>query len=239
MKAVILASGVGSRLRPFTDENPKTLVRVCGKELLSRIVDTLLEYHITDIVFTTGHLEDMLKKFMAANYPSLSPAYVRNPDYENTNYIYSMWLARDAMAGDDILLFHSDVLFEPHLLGRLLDQKVSGVLVHKTEVSAKDFNARIKDGLITEIDVRLTGDGLRFLAPLYKLRQEDFVSWMEAIGQFVKEGRTKEYAEHAFNEMSPQFPLSPVYFQKNELCMEVDDFDDLQKGAEILRRKAL
>lgn len=234
MKAVILASGIGSRLRPFTNENPKTLVQVRGKELLSRIVDTLLKYHITDIVFTTGHLEDRLKEFMAANYSSLAPTYVRNSDYENTNYIYSMWLARDAMAGDDVVLLHSDVLFEPHLLGRLIDQEGSGVLVHKTEASAKDFNARIKDGLITEIDVRITGDSLRFLAPVYKLRQEDFAAWMEAVGRFVKEGRTKEYAEHAFNEMSPQFPLHPVYFQDDELCMEIDDFDDLEKGSRFL-----
>ncbi|MBI2452633.1 MAG: NTP transferase domain-containing protein, partial [Parcubacteria group bacterium] len=96
MKAVILASGIGSRLRPFTNENPKTLVQVRGKELLSRILDTLLEHNITDIVFTTGHMEKNLKAFMEERYPSLHPVYVRNPDYETTNYIYSMWLARDA-----------------------------------------------------------------------------------------------------------------------------------------------
>jgi len=236
MKAVILAAGLGSRLKPFSHDKPKTLTKVHGKELLARIVDTVLGHNITDFVFTTGHLEEKLKEFMAERYPSLKPVYVRNPDYADTNYIYSMWLAKEAMAGDDILLFHSDVLFEPHLLGRLLAKEGSATLVAETETPAKCLSARIKNGLIIEVDSKLAGDNLYALTPFYKFTQEDFAKWMEASGKFIEAGRVTEYAEHAFNEMFPQFPLHPVYFTEHEICMEIDDLEDLKKGEAHLQK---
>jgi len=234
MKAVILASGLGKRLLPLTQDKPKGLVQIGGKELIARILDAVIEQGITNIVFTTGHEAQKLREFVGAHYPSLHVTYVHSPLFATTNYIYSWWLARDAILGDDILLFHSDMLFESDLLSRLMAQKGSAVLVSAAGPSKKDFNARIENGFVKEIGTKITGPNLRFLAPLYKLEKDDVALWTNAIDQFVQQGKTTNYVEDAFNAMSPQFELRPVYFEENELCMEVDDFDDLKKANEYL-----
>ncbi len=236
MKAVILASGLGKRLAPLTKDKPKGLVQVGGKELVARILDSIIAQGITNVVFTTGHEAQKLREFVGAHYPSLHVTYVHSPLFATTNYIYSWWLARDVILDDDILLFHSDMLFEPHLLSRLIAKKGSAVLVSGALASKKDFNARIENGLIKEIGTKITGPGLRFLAPLYKLQKDDVALWTKAIDQFVQEGKTTNYAEDAFNAMLSQFELHPVYFEENELCMEIDDFEDLKKGTEFLER---
>ena len=99
MKALILASGLGTRLKPLTDDKPKTLIQVGGKELLARIADAIIENGIIDVVMTTGHFEEKLKAFMCSYYPQLRVTYVNNPDYATTNYIYSQWLPRAPRAG--------------------------------------------------------------------------------------------------------------------------------------------
>lgn len=234
MKAIILASGLGSRLRPLTDEKPKTLIQIGEKELLTHIMDAFLEHEINDFVFTVGYLEQQIREFIASRYPSLQVTYVTNPKYDSTNYIYSLWLARDMIANDEVILIHSDVLFQPDLLERLLREKGSSALVHESQASQKDFNAKIQDGLIKEIGVKVSGPDARFLAPLYKLSKEDFALWMNEADRFVQKQRTSHYMEDAFNEMVSQFALRPVYFQEHEICMEIDDFDDLERAHSLL-----
>src|SRR3989338_24011 len=236
MKAIILASGVGRRLRPLTDELPKPLVKVGGKELLARILDTLVARGITEVVFTTGHMEDKIKQFVQSRYPSLHTSFVLNPRYSETNYIYSLWLAKEAIGNEhDVLLFHSDMLFDPALLDRLLSHPKSGVLVQKgNAISPKDFNARVEDDVVKEVRVKISGPNVSFCAPIYKLKAEDLNLWMAEIEKFVQQERLSHYSEDAFNEMIPQLVLHPVYFEDHELCMEVDDFEDLEKATKLL-----
>ena len=235
MKALIFASGLGTRLRPLTDDKPKTLVQVGGREILGRMLDALVQNNIEDVVITTGHLGEKIKEFVTARYPQVHATYVNNPDFATTNYIYSLWLARDALAGSDILSLHADMIFDRTLVGRLLACGGSAVLVQEGEhPSPKDFNARVESGLVKEVRTKITGRGVSFCAPVYKLTGKDCGQWMGAIGQFINEGKTKNYAEDAFNTMSPQFPLFPVFFTSEELCMEIDDFEDLEKAETLL-----
>lgn len=230
MKAIILASGPGSRLFPLTKEIPKTLVEVNGVSLLERIIQSLIENNITDIIIATGYLEEKIKEFIKEKFPELKITFVKNPIYDRTNYIYSLWLARDPIGKDDIILLHGDLFFEPKLVGRILKEDKSCVLVSKNkEIPEKDFKARIKDGLITEIGVNIFGDDARFLLPLYKIVKDDFKAWLEGIEKFIKEGKVDCYAENVFNVMENRFKLYPVYYE-NEFAMEIDNLDDLEKA---------
>ena len=87
-QALILASGIGIRLLPLTDNIPKCLIEVKGKTLLGRIIDSLLENNINDIIITTGHLEEKIKEFIKKEYPQIKVEFVFNPKYGTTNYIY-------------------------------------------------------------------------------------------------------------------------------------------------------
>jgi choline kinase len=148
MKALILASGEGKRLRPLTYKTPKPLLKIIeDKTILDYQMDNLIGCGINDIIITTGPFEDKIKEHVEKNYPDLNVSYVHNPRYETTNYIYSLWLTKD-LIDDDIILLHGDLLFDKKLLERLINEKCENcVLVNRTiNPPEKDFKAVIETG---------------------------------------------------------------------------------------------
>jgi choline kinase len=121
MKAIILAAGVGRRLSPVTDTTPKCLIRVGGKTILERMLDSLISAGINDICLVVGHLKDKIKLVIGQNYKGIAVHYIPNPDYERGS-ILSVWAARSCFDGG-ILLMDSDVLFESAVLDKLVKSK--------------------------------------------------------------------------------------------------------------------
>jgi len=234
MKAIILASGVGRRLRPLTDRYPKSLLRVGGKTLIDYQLEALVKHGVCDIVITTGHLgkklEDHVRKTSA-----IPVQFVYNPEYERTNYIYSLWLTKDRV-DDDVILLHGDLIFDSVLIKKLLEAQGDLVLVNRHMLSPeKDFKALIKRGRVVRIGVNLSGPGTFFCAPLYRFSKADFLLWLDRIDDFVMQGKINCYAEDAFNEISNNVLLSPLYFK--EFCMEIDTKADLEKTRRYLQNK--
>ena len=220
--------------KPLTEKQPKCLVKVGEITILEGIIDPLLANRIDKIVITTGPYEGMIKRFVKEKYPQLQVVYVRNPIYTKTNYIYSLWLARGDLKNDDVLYFHGDLYFDPCLIKKILAFPHSGALIQKDFVPKKDFKAMVEDGLIKKIGVDVFGQGAGFCLPIYKFLENDWQKWMGKMNQYIKKGKTDCYAENAFNEISDQIKLYPVYFQK-EYGMEIDDFDDLKKAKELCK----
>src|SRR3989304_3683070 len=108
MKSVILAAGISARLRPLTDHIPKCLLKIGDKTILERTLDNLLAYHLNDIAIVTGYLEEQIKNFVARYYPQLNVTYIRNNKYDTTNNIYSLWMTKDLVINNDMLLMNSD-----------------------------------------------------------------------------------------------------------------------------------
>ena len=237
MKAIILNSGIGKRMRPFTDKNPKCFAKVNGETLLERQIRILTEYGINEFVITTGPFESKIKNLIKKKFPKIKVAFVRNPAYESTNYIYSMFLARKLL-NDDILLMHGDMIFEEKLFGKLINsEKKDCVLVNNfIKIPEKDFKVKIESGIAIKIGVDVFGKNAFFLAPVYKMSKKSFKIWMDKIKELVEKGRTNEYAENAFNEIQSKITLYPLYYQK-EACMEIDNFDDLALAKKLFANK--
>ena len=118
MKAIILAAGMGTRLRPITSSLPKCLVQVNSKPILEHQLDALSLAGVRDIVLVVGHLARLLSAKYGTSYGSMNNQYVENRLYASTNNIYSLWLARQHLDGQ-MLLLEGDLVFEPELLQRL------------------------------------------------------------------------------------------------------------------------
>lgn len=128
MKAIILAAGMATRLRPLTLKKPKCLLSVGERPLLQRTLDALIAAGIQDFTIVTGYLHEMIEAYVAEHYPSLRVNFIHNALYDKTNNIYSLWLARPEAEGHDILLLDSDLLFDPAIPRLVLQHPSSNVL---------------------------------------------------------------------------------------------------------------
>ncbi len=118
MRAIILAAGVGHRLAPLTDRQPKCLLPVGGRSLLERMLDSLAATPVSEAVIVVGHCQDQIRRVAGARFGRLPVRYVENPEYTRDS-IRSLWICRDLL-DEDALVMDADVLFPTELLRRLL-----------------------------------------------------------------------------------------------------------------------
>lgn len=134
MQAIILAAGMGKRLKELTANNTKCVVKVNGISLIERALRALDKHALSKIVIVTGYKGAELKEFIG-NFSLNTPIiYVDNPIYDKTNNIYSLALAKEYLVSEDTLLLESDLIFEESVIKDLIeDKRPSLALVDKFE----------------------------------------------------------------------------------------------------------
>jgi len=120
MKAVILAAGCATRLRPYSDDTPKTLLPVGGVPILRRTITSLMRCGFDQFVIGTGYLEHMVRDAMASWFPGLDVSYVTNKDFRSTNNAYSLLLCRPHVEPDGFILLDGDVVFDGEVVDELV-----------------------------------------------------------------------------------------------------------------------
>lgn len=226
MKALILNSGTGSRMGALTAEQPKCMTPLLrGETILSRQLTQLCAFGITEIVITTGKFDEVIRNYCRDLDLPLQYTFVKNARYSQTNYIYSIYCARDVLE-DDILLLHGDLIFEDSVLCDLLACSHSAMAVSTTvPLPEKDFKAVVGDDAIRAVGIQFFDDAVA-AQPIYLLKKQDWSVWLGEIVSFCERGEDRCYAEHALNEVSCQMQLMPLDV-KNRLCAEVDTPEDL------------
>lgn len=121
MQAIILAAGMGKRLKELTQDRAKCMVQVNGVALIDRMLHQIESRHLSRIVIVVGYEGEKLMKYIDTLGIRTPIVYVQNPIYDKTNNIYSLALAKDYLCQDDTLLFESDLIFEDAVIDQLLD----------------------------------------------------------------------------------------------------------------------
>jgi len=151
MRAIILAAGQGTRLRPYTDERPKCLVELGGRALLDHQVDTLRAAGIDDICVATGYRSELID---AKGLPT-----IKNPRYETTNMVSSLMCAADILDGSqDVLAVYGDIVFEP----RIIEAMRASSAPFATSIDLRWrrlWELRLEDPLSDAETLRLDADG--------------------------------------------------------------------------------
>ena len=239
MKALILNSGLGSRMGVLTSEHPKCMTEINSNDtILSRQLRLILEAGIDEVVMTTGYYDGVLVQYCNSLNLPLNYTFVKNPVYDQTNYIYSIYCAREYL-DDDIILMHGDLVFENEVFDKLLASPVSCMTVSSTlPLPEKDFKAQVADGMVVSVGVDIFNKAMEAQA-LYKLKRDDWKVWLEKIIEFCEAGNTKIYAENALNELNGMANIHALDVE-NLLCSEIDNPEDLavvsHKLAEIENR---
>lgn len=229
MKALILNSGLGHRMGVLTNEHPKCMTEISHNDtILSHQLQQIVDYGIEEVVITTGYFDQILIDYCHFLHLPLRFTFVNNPVYDKTNYIYSIYCAKDHLNDDDIILMHGDLVFENQVFESVLKSKTSCMTVSSTTaLPEKDFKAVIEGDRITKVGVEFF-DHAMAAQPLYKILKDDWKIWMERIIQFCESGNTNCYAEKAFNEVSDQCHIAPLDV-RDLLCSEIDTPEDLEK----------
>lgn len=206
MQAVILAAGYSKRMGAKTQDKPKCLIEIKGQTILSRMLKKLISVGVDELVMTVGYRHTMIRDFIKENFPDLKVEYLLNNDYENNNNAYSLWMTREKTSGP-IFLLDSDIVFDVHILEKLLANPEENCLAVRTadvigeeemKVSLQEGTRKISD-ISKQIDIRKAyGESIgieRFnqemLDKLYRTLQK----------RVIDEDRINEFYEASFKEL--------------------------------------
>jgi choline kinase len=229
-KAVILAAGIASRLRPLTDSTPKCLLEVGGKKILERSVDNIIVNGITEIVVVTGYLNHMIEDYLKANYPQVTFTFLHNEKYASTNNIYSLWMCKEVIGDDNILLLDSDIVFEEKIINRLLhsnydnclalnnhelgDEEIKVIVNEENEITEISKVCSIQDSIGESIGIELFNQS--FLKDLYA----------EMDVMIEKEGLENVFYELAFERIIQKGQKVIPVDTTDLFSMEIDTVED-------------
>lgn len=230
--AVILVAGVGSRLRPLTDDRPKALMDLGGETILGRAVRLLRSAGVQEIVLATGYREDQIRA--ALSRLGVTATLIENPAFDSTQNSVSLALCRAALSGKSFFKLDGDVVFQPGVLERLQRSNA--------ELAVAVDSARALDE--EAMKVRTEGDRIRAFGkriPLAQAAAETigierltraaadrvFAAMEAAIARGVRD----RYYEDFYSELVESGALSAAAVEVGDLAWsEVDTFEDLERA---------
>lgn len=236
MQAIILAAGMGRRLKELTAERTKCMVPVNGVTLIERMLEQLDALSLERIVIVVGYCSDKLIAHIGTLPVKTPIIYVYNEIYDKTNNIYSLYLAREYLVSDNTLLFESDLIFEDSVLEYLLQNSEPNVaLVAKYEGWMDGTVVKIgEDGEISDfIDKKRFRfseiDSYYKTVNIYKFSKEFsqncYVPFLEA---YIKALGENEYYEQVLKviALADKSAIKPLVLH-DEGWFEIDDAHDL------------
>lgn len=185
MQAIILAAGMGKRLKNLTVNNTKCMVKVNGVPMIDRVLRQLDAHRLSRIILVVGYEGEKLKAHVRS-LPIFTPVdFVDNPIYDKTNNIYSLALAKRQLCAEDTLLLESDLIFEDSVLDLLLDDP-------RPNLALVDKYESWMDGTCVLLD---ENDGIDSFVPKKSFRYDEISRYYKTVNiyKFSKEFSQKQY----------------------------------------------
>jgi choline kinase len=234
MQAIILAAGIAKRLRPLTDNTPKCLLKAGGKTILEMTLNNVLKNGINDFVMVTGYRENMIRDFISSNFPNMNITYLTNSDYENNNNSYSLWMTKNYIKGNSILL-DSDILFDYRIISKLLTYSHANCLAVKTGLDLGDEEIKV----IIDSSNKILHIG-KLLHPAESFGESIGIErfsygFFSKLGEVLErkimhENNVNEFYEASFQELYDNGNAMYAVDVSEYKCMEIDFPEDLEKA---------
>lgn len=234
MKGVILAAGVGSRLRPITDNKPKCMVKVSGKPMLAYQLDAYRFAGIKDIIIIVGYLGEQIEEY-CKNIHDLNITIIKNKDYQSTNNMYSLYLAKDLLEGEDFILNNADLVIEKDIVQLMKQAEQSNLVAVDVDLyNDESMKVVCNDlGNICDISKQISADQAKGCSiDYYKISKNASRILFQEIISTIESGNLKDWTEVALQK------IFKAYCSKNENSfqiidisgkkwVEIDNYDDL------------
>ena len=230
MKAIILAAWVWSRLRPITNHKPKTLVEVNGKPMLWYLLDNLEQNWIIDIVICLWYKWDQIISYCKENYPRVGFTFVENEDYLETNNMYSLYLAKDFL-DDDIILMNSDLVYESDIIKWLMKTTWTHVAVDKDTYDEESMKITLNEQWnINDISKIILEDEAYWRSiDVYKVDKNDVIILKANLIQIIEQEKDlNQWTEVLLQRLFVTWEISALpYNIWTSKWIEIDNYDDL------------
>lgn len=209
MQALMLAAGMGKRLGKYTNGNTKCMVEVAGIKLIDRTIEILKNCGINKLIMVVGYKKENLKEYLK-DRNDIEIIFIDNDDYDKSNNIYSLYMAKDYLMQDDTIMLESDLIYEEGLVKDVVNSSYANVAaVAKYEewmdgtVVTIDENNRIIDFVEKKDFTYSSVDNYYKTVNIYKLSKEfstnQYIPFLEA---YIKAYGLNEYYELALKAIA-------------------------------------
>jgi HAD superfamily hydrolase (TIGR01450 family) len=237
-KAIILAAGIGSRLRPLTEYKPKTLVEVDGKPILGHTIDALLKNDVRDIVIVCGYLAQTIRDYCERAYPGNAFTFIENTEYDSTNNLYSLYLARKHLT-EDIIVMNGDLVFDASIIKKLKTEKTSSVAVDVGRYIEESMKIIVEGGTVRHISKKITPeDAYGCSIDIYKFIKSDAKALVAELERTIAGGNRMEWTEVGLDRLfaSQKIKARPCPIDSAR-WFEIDNLEDLHYAETLFNPK--
>ena len=231
MKAVILAAGLGSRLRPITDKVPKCMVPVNGIRIIDKQIDNLLKNNVTEIYVVSGYLHEVLDSHLKTNYPTVQ--IVHNERYNETNNMYSLYMTEQYVKGEDFLLMNADVYFDSNIITGMLDGEGSKIACDYSQYMEESMKITCTDNKINHISKKVSEAEYDAVSiDVYRLSAKDGLVLFDEVNDTILNRKDENsWTEVALDHIFDKTSFAPYRIQGR--WFEIDNHEDLAKAEAI------
>ncbi len=241
MIAVILAAGRGTRLEAITRNKPKCLVHVNGRSILDRQIEALLSLAaIEQIVVLCGYRAEQIKSHLANHYRGESRLlYIENKDFATTNNMYSLFLARDHIAGQDLILMNADVVFDPTIVRDLATTPHNSICVEVGTYAEESMKVIEQDGRLVSISKAIKPEeALGVSIDVYRFTPDGTEVLLSEVAEIIESnGNRNEWTELALDRLMARGSLEMKAFDiQKRIWYEIDNLEDLWSAEAVFGR---
>lgn len=234
MKAVLLAAGLGTRLRPITNEVPKCMVPVNGMPIIEKQILNLVENDVKDIYVVAGYKREVLRAFLNEKYPSVH--IIENEEYDTTNNMFSLYMTMDFVRGGEFLLMNSDVFHDANIEAGLINSKESNMVACEYgRYIEESMKITVDNGVITHISKQITPEEAYATSiDVYKIGVgAGNILFDMCIDIIENQGNRNSWTEVALDQIFSKVEFNPYKIEGR--WFEIDNHDDLAAAEELFK----
>ncbi len=226
MKAIILAAGLGTRLRPITERKAKCMVNVAGKPILQHQIEAYLAAGVEEVIVVAGYLGEPVEYF-CSKYEQVS--VIQNPDYATTNNMYSLGLA--LQSGDfckGFILSNGDVVYDPEIVRALVNASGPLIVSEKDSYTLESMKIMVEGERIIDISKQVKEtEAYGNSIDLYKFDEHTAQPFIDTVEKSL-ENNTNEWTEVALQRAIQTNVITMYPFNiAGKDWVEIDNYDDL------------